>query len=75
MLGDLRTMLNNCQIDFDEDFAKKIFAMMVQAVAYCHSQGIIHRDLKLENFLVDFKDERSNEIVVKLADFGLSEKI
>ena len=39
---------------------------MLEAVAFCHSQGIAHRDIKPGNFLLDqFKR-------VKLADFGIS---
>lgn len=33
--------------------------------------GVSHRDLKLENFIFESKDDNSN---VKLIDFGLSSK-
>lgn len=46
--------------------AKSIFKQIVQAVAYCHSLNIVHRDLKLENIMLD-KDKN-----VKLIDFGFS---
>lgn len=45
---------------------------MLQGVAHCHSKGIIHRDIKLENFFVDI-DAPSNQparLLVKLGDFG-----
>jgi len=32
--------------------AKAIMAQLVDAIAFCHAQGICHRDLKLENILV-----------------------
>lgn len=41
------------------------------AIGYCHFMGVSHRDLKLENFIFESKDEASN---VKLIDFGLSSK-
>lgn len=47
---------------------------MVQAVHYCHRKGVVHRDLKLENFLVDIDQETTN-LIIKLTDFGLSKKI
>ena len=39
------------------------------AVRYCHKKGIVHRDLKLENFLFTGKED---EAELKLIDFGLS---
>lgn len=39
---------------------------LVSALQYCHSKGVIHRDLKLENILLSADDQ------VKLADWGSS---
>lgn len=46
--------------------AQKIFTQLVGAVAYIHSKQCVHRDLKLENVLLD-KHEN-----VKLVDFGFT---
>lgn len=45
---------------------KRIFTQLVGAVAYVHSKSCVHRDLKLENILLD-KNEN-----VKLCDFGFT---
>ncbi|KAK2606455.1 hypothetical protein QQS21_003148 [Conoideocrella luteorostrata] len=45
---------------------QKIFAQLVGAVSYVHLQSCVHRDLKLENILLD-KHEN-----VKLVDFGFT---
>ncbi|KAI4093227.1 MAG: hypothetical protein LQ344_003054 [Seirophora lacunosa] len=45
---------------------QKIFTQLVGAVAYVHSMSCVHRDLKLENILLD-KNEN-----VKLCDFGFT---
>ncbi|RHZ62655.1 non-specific serine/threonine protein kinase [Aspergillus thermomutatus] len=48
------------------DKARRIFTQLVGAVAYVHSRSCVHRDLKLENILLD-KHEN-----VKLCDFGFT---
>jgi serine/threonine protein kinase len=40
---------------FAEPDAKKLFRQMLSAVRYCHKHDIVHRDLKLENFLLNEK--------------------
>mmetsp|Transcript_42022 Transcript_42022/g.99617 ORF Transcript_42022/g.99617 Transcript_42022/m.99617 type:complete len:329 (-) Transcript_42022:90-1076(-) len=47
----------------------KLVQQILRGVQYLHSQGIVHRDLKLENIIL--ADNQAGS-VVKIADFGLS---
>ncbi|ORY04416.1 hypothetical protein K493DRAFT_205793 [Basidiobolus meristosporus CBS 931.73] len=49
-----------------EEKAKQYFQQIVAALSYCHSYSITHRDIKIENILVDKEDN------IKLIDFGLA---
>lgn len=49
-----------------EKQARIWFRQIVSAVQYCHEHLIVHRDLKLENVLID-KDDN-----VKITDFGFA---
>ena len=49
--------------------ARKILIQICSAIAYCHSSGVVHRDLKLENVL--FYDD-PEEMLIKVIDFGIS---
>ena len=50
----------------EEDKARKYFQQIISAIEYTHFNGVSHRDIKLENILIDSKDN------TKLTDFGLS---
>lgn len=50
----------------EPSMVQKIFTQLVGAVSYVHSKSCVHRDLKLENILLD-KNEN-----VKLCDFGFT---
>lgn len=49
-----------------EERAYKTFRQVVAGILYCHSRCITHRDIKLENLLMD---EQGN---IKIIDFGFS---
>lgn len=53
---------------FNEDEARFFFQQLISGVCYCHSMQICHRDLKLENTLLD----GSAAPRVKICDFGYS---
>ncbi|XP_055375000.1 5'-AMP-activated serine/threonine-protein kinase catalytic subunit alpha [Condylostylus longicornis] len=63
--GELYDYLSERKV-LTEDEARRIFRQIATAVYYCHKHKICHRDLKLENILLD---ENGN---AKIADFGLS---
>ncbi|XP_015963656.1 serine/threonine-protein kinase SAPK3 isoform X1 [Arachis duranensis] len=53
---------------FSEDEARFFFQQLISGVSYCHSMQICHRDLKLENTLLDGNPAPR----LKICDFGFS---
>ncbi|KAI6251314.1 Fatty acyl-CoA synthetase and RNA processing-associated kinase 1 [Erysiphe necator] len=49
-----------------DNAARRLFAQLVSGVGYLHNKGIVHRDLKLENLLLD----RNCNIII--TDFGFA---
>nr|QSV12638.1 testis-specific serine/threonine-protein kinase 4 [Argopecten irradians] len=53
----------------EEDVAGVWFYQLQDGILYMHNKGIVHRDIKCENLLLDFKQN------LKVTDFGFAKKI
>ncbi|KAG6862396.1 hypothetical protein C0995_011836 [Termitomyces sp. Mi166 len=53
---------------FSEDVTKSFTGQILDGLAYLHSKGILHRDLKADNILVEMSG------VCKISDFGISKR-
>jgi len=58
------------QKKFSEPDALTLFSQMVYAINYLHTQNVVHRDLKLENWMYASSEADSP---LKLIDFGFSQ--
>lgn len=84
--GELYDYLSERKV-LNEDEARRIFRQIATACYYCHKHKICHRDLKLENILLDENNNAKVIMIVnniidyisvlifflfQIADFGLS---
>ena len=66
--GDLLTYIKK-RSKLTEPVAKFIFKQIILGLKHIHDNGIIHRDIKLDNILLDLDNN------IKICDFGVSRKI
>lgn len=64
--GDMFEFMNRKVAPLDEDTTRFVAAEILLALEHLHSFGVVYRDLKLENILID------DEGHTRLADFGLT---
>ncbi|ORX35008.1 putative cell division cycle 2 [Kockovaella imperatae] len=65
---DLKTLLADMPHPFLQSEVKTIMMQLLSAVAHCHANWILHRDLKTSNLLMNNRGQ------IKVADFGLARK-
>ena len=53
-----------------EGLARDLFSQLLETVQQCHEKGVVHRDIKDENILLDM-----NTFKTKLIDFGSGTKL
>ena len=80
--GDLKSCLKKYMsiynTPFPEEIVQYLMKQIVSAIAYIHSMNVIHRDLKLENIMVNFDSDIDKQNLnmmkakVKIIDFGCS---
>ena len=77
----LQSYINSHFRPFPEEIVQYLMKQIVNALKFLHANKVIHRDLKLDNILVNFpndEDKKSLNMMkatVKLIDFGFATKL
>jgi len=79
--SNLRKYIATYRKPFSEDIVQYLMKQIVGALYYLHFNKIIHRDLKLDNILVNFPTDYDKQILnmmsckIKIIDFGFATKL
>ena len=83
--GELSKALEKYQLKFGKPFSQEIvqylMRQIIDAFKYIHGQKIMHRDIKLDNILINFQNEKDKKELnmmkaqIKIIDFGFACKI
>ncbi|CUS14224.1 unnamed protein product [Tuber aestivum] len=83
--GDLFDLAADSSFTLEAPLVRRMFAEIVSAVRYLHKSGIVHRDVKLENVLINYTRDQLLEIaaspydapfpITTLTDVGLSRRV
>ena len=68
---DLEKYMKNRNKSLNVEEIRKIINGLNIVFKEMHKQNIIHRDLKLRNLLVKYKDNNKSNFIVKLGDYGI----
>lgn len=66
--GDLLSFVRR-RSRIPENIAKFIFRQIIEGIQYIHSNNIVHRDIKLDNILIDINN------TIKICDFGVAKQV
>ena len=67
--GSLFSWLESRKFRVSEEIAKSIVSDIAHGLSFLHENGVVHRDVKLENVLLV---QNNDHITAKLIDYGLS---
>ena len=73
--GTLAKYLNKVKVQLPAKIIKDILIQLSSGISELHKYGIIHRDLKMENILVDYNTTDIDKVCIKIIDFGLSQVV
>jgi serine/threonine protein kinase len=83
--GELSKALEKYQLKYGKPFSQEIvqylMRQIIDAFRYIHGQKIMHRDIKLDNILINFQNEKDKKELnmmkaqIKIIDFGFACKI